>query len=98
MVGKSLIFILYTVCPEDFSFKFKEVDIKFKQLKELKAGIFAKDNNNIKALKGPVTLLRDNYTRKIVDIVKDSKVRQLLKEQDLYKIYYRMRGPIYYYL
>ena len=74
-MGKSLIPILCTVCPKDFGFKFKEVNIKFKQLKELKAKAFAKDDNNIKALKGPITLLRDNYTEKIVDIVKDGKVR-----------------------
>ena len=74
MVGKSLIFMPRTVCLEDFGFKFKEVDIKFKQLKELKAGVFVKDDNDIKALKGPITLLRNNYTEKIVDIVKNSKV------------------------
>ena len=87
-----------TVCLKDFGFKFKEVDIEFKQLKELEAGAFTKNNNNIKALKGPVTLLKDNYTKRIVNIVKDGKVCQLFKEQDLYKIYYRMRGLIYYYL
>ena len=48
--------------------------IKFKQLKEFKAGTFARDNNNIKALKGPITLFGDNYTKKIVNIVKNSKV------------------------
>ena len=73
-MGKSLIFILRTVCLKDFGFKFKEVNMKFKQLKELEARIFAKDNDNIKALKGPVTLFRDNYTKKIVNIVKDGKV------------------------
>ena len=73
-MGKSLIPIPCTVCLEDFGFKFKEINIKFKQLKELKAKIFAKDNNNIKALKGPVTLFGDNYIKKIVDIVKNSKV------------------------
>ena len=79
-MGKSLIPIPRTVCLKDFGFKFKKVDIKFKQLKELKAKAFAKDNNNIKALKRPVTLLKDNYTEKIVNIVKNSKVYQLLKE------------------
>ena len=74
IVGKSLISIPHTVCLEDFSFKFKEVNIKFKQLKELKARAFAKDNNNIKALKGPITLFKNNYTKKIIDIVKDGKV------------------------
>ena len=74
MVGKSLIFIPYAVCLKNFSFIFKKVDIEFKQLKELKAGIFVKDNNDIKALKGPITLFKDNYTGKIVDIVKNSKV------------------------
>ena len=98
MVDKSLIPILHTVCLEDFGFKFKKVNIKFKQLKELKAEAFAKDNNNIKTLKGPVTFLRDNYTGKIIDIVKNSKVCQLFKEQELYKIHYRIRGPIYRYL
>ena len=98
MVSKSLIPIPRTVCLEDFGFKFKEVNIKFKQLKKLKARTFAKNNNNIKALKGPITLLRDNYTGKIINIVKNSKVHQLFKEQDLYKIYYRIRGPIYHYL
>ena len=74
IIGKSLIPVLRTICLKDFSFKFKEVDIKFKQLKELKAEAFTKDNNNIKALKGPVTLFKDNYTKKIVNIVKDNKV------------------------
>ena len=74
MVSKSLIFVPRIVCLEDFGFKFKEINIKFKQLKELKARIFIKDNNNIKALKGPVTLFGDNYTKKIVNIVKDGKV------------------------
>ena len=73
-MGKSLIPIPHTICPEDFGFKFKKINIKFKQLKKFKARAFAKDNNNIKTLKGPVTLLRDNYTGKIVDIVKDGKV------------------------
>ena len=75
IVGKSLIFIPRTVCLKDFGFKFKEVDIEFKQLKELEAKAFAKDNNNIEALKGPVTLFGDNYTGKIVNIVKNGKVR-----------------------
>ena len=97
IVSKSLIPVLRTVCLEDFNFKFKEVDVKFKQLKELKAKIFVKDDNNIKALKRPITLFGDNYTKKIVNIVKDGKVRQLFKKQELYKIYYRIRGPIYCY-
>ena len=97
-MGKSFIPIPYTICLEDFGFKFKEVNIKFKQLKELKAKAFVKDNNNIKALKRPITLLKDNYTGKIVDIIKDNKVYQLLKKQKLYKIHYRIRGLIYYYL
>ena len=80
IIGKFLIFIPRTIYLKDFSFKFKEVNIEFKQLKELEAKIFVKDNNNIKALKGPITLLRDNYTGKIVNIVKDGKVYQLFEE------------------
>ena len=80
MVGKSLIFIPHTICLEDFGFKFKEINIKFKQLRELEAKAFIKNNDNIEALKGPVTLFRDNYTKKIVDIVKDGKVCQFFKE------------------
>ena len=97
-MDKSLIFIPRTIYLKDFGFKFKEVNIKFKQLKEFKAKAFAKNNNNIKALKGPITLLKDNYTGKIVNIVKNDKVYQLFKEQELYKIHYRIRGLIYYYL
>ena len=67
-------------------------------MKELEAETFAKDDDDIEALKGPVTLLGGNYAGKIVDPVKDGKVRQLLEEQDLYKIHYRMGGPIYRYL
>ena len=74
IVGKSFIFIPRIVCLKDFGFKFKKFNIKFKQLKELTAGIFAKDNNNIKVLKGPITLFKDNYTKKIINIVKDGKV------------------------
>ena len=98
MVGKSLIPVPRTICLKDFGFKFKQINFKFKQLKELKAKTFAKNNNNIKALKKPITLLKSNYTKKIVDPVKNSKVYQLFKEQDLYKIHYRIRGPIYHYL
>ena len=98
MVGKSLIPMPRTVCPEDFGFKFKQINLKFKQLKELKAKTFVKDNNNIKALKRLITFLKGNYTEKIVNLVKDSKVCQLFKEQDLYKIHYKIRGLIYYYL
>jgi hypothetical protein len=79
-VGKSLIFIPCTVCPEDFGFKFKQINLKFEQLKELKAKTFVKDNDDIKALKGPVTLLRGNYTGKIINLVKNGKVCQLFKE------------------
>ena len=43
-------------------------------MKELEAEIFVKDNNDIKALKGPIILFKGNYTGKIVDLVKDSKV------------------------
>ena len=74
IVGKSLIFMPRTICLKDFGFKFKKVNIKFKQLKELKAKIFIKANNIIKALKGPITLFKNNHTGKIVNIVKDSKV------------------------
>ena len=97
-MGKSLHFIPRTVCLEDFGFKFKQVNLKFKQLKELKAKTFAKNNDDIKALKGPVTLFKSNYTKKIVNLVKNSKIYQPFKEQDLYKIYYKIRGLIYYYL
>lgn len=97
-MGKSLIPVPRTVSPEDFGFEFEEADLEFEQLKELEAETFAKDDDDIEALKGPVTLLGDNYTGKLVDLVKDGKVCQLLEEQDLYKIHYRMRGPIYRYL
>ena len=73
-MGKSLIFIPHTVYLKDFSFKFKKVNLKFKQLKKLKVDIFAKNNNNIKVLKGHVTLLKGNYTKKIVNLVKNGKV------------------------
>ena len=43
-------------------------------MKELKARVFIKNNNNIKALKRPITLFKDNYTEKIINIVKDGKV------------------------
>ena len=74
-MGKSFIFIPRTVCLEDFGFKFKEVNIEFKQLKELKARAFTKDNNNIKALKRPITFLKGNYAGKIVNLIKNNKVR-----------------------
>ena len=75
IVNKSLIPVPRTICLKDFGFKFKEVNIEFKQLKELEAKIFTKNNNDIKALKGPVTLLKNNYTGKIINIIKDSKIR-----------------------
>ena len=75
-MGKSLIPVPRTVSPEDFGFEFEEVDLEFEQLKELKAETFAKDDD-IEALKGPVTLLGDNYTRKLVGLVKDGRLEMI---------------------
>ena len=36
--------------------------------------MFIKNNNNIKALKRLITLFKGNYAKKIVDLIKNSKI------------------------
>ncbi|KAF2179341.1 P-loop containing nucleoside triphosphate hydrolase protein [Zopfia rhizophila CBS 207.26] len=97
-LGKCLTPCPRPILPDDFGFEFEEEDFEVEQLKELEAEAVAQDDDDIEALKGPVTLLSDNQTGKVGVVRTDDEIRDLLKKtQDLYLTSTSDRSAIYNY-
>jgi helicase required for RNAi-mediated heterochromatin assembly 1 len=81
--------------PEQFDWGYEEEDLEVEQLKELEAEAVAKDDDDIEALHGPVTLLRDNYKGTGVSM-SNTQIQDILREtDDLTMIPVTERGTIY---
>jgi helicase required for RNAi-mediated heterochromatin assembly 1 len=62
-LGKSLVQSRRPIQPDDFGMDYEDDDFdEVEQLEELEAETVAKDDDDIEALKGPVTSLSDNWT------------------------------------
>lgn len=96
-LGDKLISVPPRQEPEEYGFDYEEADLEFEQLKELEAENAAKDDEEMEALKGISLPLADNYTcRKIPGM--SAKAKELLKQQDMWKIPEASRGAVYRYL
>ncbi|ORY12949.1 P-loop containing nucleoside triphosphate hydrolase protein [Clohesyomyces aquaticus] len=96
-LGRNLVPCHRSIGPDDFGFEFEEEDFELEQLKELEAEVVAQDDDDIEALKGPHTLLCDNFTGRGA-FMTDHEVKQLItKTQDLTCIPSSHRGAIYNY-
>lgn len=82
--------------PEEFGFDFEEVDLEFEQIKETEAEN-AKDDDEFEHLIGPHLPLADNFTCRPFQ-GGDAKAKDLLKEQDMWKIPEAKRPSVYRYL
>lgn len=97
-LGKSLTPCHRPIQPDDFGMEFEEEDFEVEQLKELEAEAVAQDDDDIEALRGPVTLLSDNYAGRGGSLRTDDEIRDLLKRtKDLATIPVPDRGAIYNY-
>lgn len=96
-LGTSMMDARRPIQADDFGFEIEEADLEFEQLKELEAEAFA-DEDDIEALRGPVTLLSDNFTGRIITALSDDQVRRQLEMQDLNEIKRKFRGAVYRYL
>jgi helicase required for RNAi-mediated heterochromatin assembly 1 len=84
--------------PDDYGWGFEEEDFEVEQLKELEAEAVAQDDDDIEALRGPVTLLNDNYVGKGGSLLTTTEIKELLrKTSDLTMIPPMDRGAIYNY-
>ncbi|EME45071.1 hypothetical protein DOTSEDRAFT_52452 [Dothistroma septosporum NZE10] len=97
-LGDKLIHVLPRQEPEEYGFDFEEADLEFEQLKELEAENTAKDDEEFDTLSGLWLPLADNYTCRKVPGLTDTKAKELLKEQDMWKIPEVSRGAVYRYL
>ncbi|KAF7193807.1 Helicase required for RNAi-mediated heterochromatin assembly 1 [Pseudocercospora fuligena] len=82
---------------EEFGFDFEEADLEFEQLKELEAENAAKDDEDFDTLRGPYLPLADNFTCRPTPGM-NSKAKDFLKEQDMWKIPEASRPSVYRYL
>ncbi|KAF2791763.1 hypothetical protein K505DRAFT_376542 [Melanomma pulvis-pyrius CBS 109.77] len=99
-LGKCLTPCLRPLQPDDFGMEFEEEDFEVEQLKELEAEANARDDENFETLRGPVTLLSDNWRGKGGSsyLRTDDEIRDLLKRTgDLTTIPVSDRGVIYNY-
>ncbi|CBY02164.1 similar to helicase required for RNAi-mediated heterochromatin assembly 1 [Plenodomus lingam JN3] len=80
--------------PDDYDWAFEEEDLDVEQLQELEAEAVAKDDDDLEALRGPVTLLRDNYMGRGRALTQ-SQIRKLLRTDDLTTVGNDERGAIY---
>lgn len=93
-LGDKLIAVPPKQEAENHGFDFEEVDLEFEQLKEMEAENATKDDEDLESLFGPHIELADNFTcRKIPG--GDAKVKDLLKQKDMWKIPEACRGSVY---
>ncbi|KAJ4374767.1 hypothetical protein N0V83_001843 [Neocucurbitaria cava] len=97
-LGRCLAPCTRPILPDDYEWGYEEEDFEIEQLKELEAEAVAQDDDDKEALRGPVTLLSDNYTGKGGSLLTAIEIRNLLQEtDDLTMIPVPDRGAIYNY-
>jgi helicase required for RNAi-mediated heterochromatin assembly 1 len=99
-IGKCVIPCHRPAQPDDFGLEFEEEDFEIEQLKELEAEAVACDDEDFETLRGPITLLSDNWKGKTTSLHlrTDDEICELLKRtQDLTTIPVSDRGVIFNY-
>ena len=97
-VGNALIPAKPGCTPEDFGYEYEEADLEVEQLQELEAENTVRDDEDFETIRGPAISISDNFTGKAVPGMNESKIVQLLKQENLLKIPGRQRGSVYSYL
>lgn len=94
-LGRSLMPCTHPVQPDDYGLGFEEEDYDVEQLQEIEAEA-VQDDDDLEALRGPVTLLNDNYKGKGASLFTSEKIKEFLrKENDLTTIPPADRGAFY---
>ncbi|KNG46299.1 dead box helicase [Stemphylium lycopersici] len=96
-LGRCLVPCGRPIGPEQFDWGYEEEDFEVEQLKELEAEAVAQDDDDIEALRGPVTLLNDNYKGTGRSLSNPDIQNILHKTNDLFTIPVSDRGTIYNY-
>src|SRR5207249_3534221 len=83
--------------PEQFDWGYEEEDFEVEQLKELEAEAVAQDDDDIEALRGPVTILSDNF-KGVGESLSSTDIQDMLRRtDDMYTIRVANRGAFYNY-
>ncbi|CAO2653891.1 Nn.00g106240.m01.CDS01 [Neocucurbitaria sp. VM-36] len=97
-LGKCLAPCTRPILPDDYEWGYEEEDFEVEQLKELEAEAIAQDDDEKETLRGPVTLLCDNYTGRGGSLLTTLDIQVLLQRtDDLTMIPVPDRGAIYNY-
>jgi helicase required for RNAi-mediated heterochromatin assembly 1 len=97
-LGKCLVPWDRPIGPEQFDWGHEEEDFEVEQLKELEAEAVAQDDDDIETLRGPATLLSDNY-KGTGAYSSDANIQDILRKADnLIMVRVANRGAIYNYL
>jgi len=95
-LGKSLITVPHKQEREEFCFEFEEADLPFEQLRELDAeNIVRDDDAEFEKQLGTRFPISDNFTCYKVPGMTVEKVKNALKQDDLWKIPEAMRPAVY---
>ena len=94
-LGKALITVPPKQMPEDFGFDYEEADLEFEHIKESEAESMSKDDEDFESLSGISLSVADNFTCRKMPGMTEGKVKDALKEQDMWKIPEAMRPAVY---
>ena len=93
-LGRCLTECTHPVQPDDYGLGFEEEDYDVEQLQEVEAEAI-QDDDDLEALRGPITLLSDNYKGKGASLTTEEIKKILSKAKDLTTIPVSERGAIY---
>lgn len=94
-LGRSLEAVPKPGQSQEFGFDLEEADLEYEQLKEIEAENFAKDDEEFDELHGNSYAVADLFTGRKTAGMTEQKLRNCLKEKDMWKIPENIRGAVY---
>jgi len=94
-LGRSLEVVPRPGESQDFGFAPEETDLEYEQLQEIEAENFAKEDEEFDELYGSSYAIADHFTGRKVASLTAERLKNVLKERDMWKIPENLRGAVY---
>jgi helicase required for RNAi-mediated heterochromatin assembly 1 len=94
-LGRSLEAVPRPGESQDFGFAPEEADLEYEQLQEIEAENFAKEDEEFDELYGNSYAIADHFTGRKVAGLTQERLKNFLKEKDMWKIPEHSRGAVY---
>jgi helicase required for RNAi-mediated heterochromatin assembly 1 len=94
-LGRSLEAVPRPGESQDFGFAPEETDLEYEQLQEIEAENFAKEDEEFDELYGNSYAIADHFTGRKVASLTAERLKNVLKEKDMWKIPENLRGAVY---